>query len=347
MKRKHVKFLILAVAAFVFLGASSFNSDLLAAKNYTIRLAHSNAPDPYKSLEQMWSIVFKGIVESKTGGQVKVEIYPAGQLGGQREIIESTQIGTIEMGSAADAVVSNFNKDTMIFTMPFLFENIDDSYKLWQSAWGEKWANSFRKETGLRIVGVAGYGFRCLTNDVRPIHSPADAKGLKFRVMESPVPLAMIQGLGASAQPISAPELYSALQQGVVDGQENPLTSITSYKYYEVQKYLTLDEHQLGTQITTINERFFQSLPKDIQQIIIEAGQEACFAQMGGCTIINKGTGMEIANKEMKVYAPTAKEREAFKAAMQPPARKVIENAIGKGKVAEAMKAIEEILNNK
>jgi len=343
--KNYSKLLILGLCLFLLLSVT-YVGNVQAAK-YTLKYAHSNAADPYQSIEQMWGVVFKGIVESKTDGDVKVDIYPAGQLGGQRKIIESVQMGTIEIGGVADAVISNFDKTTSILSMPFLFKNIDDSYKLWQSDWGKEWSKEFIDKTGMRIIGIGGYGFRCLTNNVRVIKTPDDAKGLKFRVMESPVPVAMIRGLGASAQPISASELYSALEQGVVDGQENPLTSIVSYKYYEVQKYLTLDRHQLGNELTVINEDVFQSLPAKYQKIIVEAGKEACFAQMGTSTITNKGTGMKLVNEKMNVYSPTPEQLEMFKKAMQPPAKKVIEEEVGKEKVEEAMKAIQKIETEK
>lgn len=290
----------------------------------------------------MWAVPFKSIVEAESNGEIQVDIYPSAQLGGQREIIESVQSGIIEMGSAADAVLSGFDSKALMFSTPYLFNSIDGSNRLWkETEWGQNWSEDFKNNTGVRIVSVAGYGFRHLTNSAREIQTPEDAEGLSFRVMESPVPMAMIEGLGANPQPIPMDEVYSSLDQGVVDGQENPFTSITSYALYEVQPYITLSGHQLGTQFFVINEEFFNSLSEEHQEIILSAAETSTMAALGVSTLHNRGVGPAEAAEQSDIYSPTAEQREAFKNAMQPPALEELYNELGEETVDEVLEAVE------
>lgn len=332
-------FSIVLVLGLVFTGAMVVSYSVQA--EVIIQFAHSNSPNPYQAIEHMWAVPFKNIVESESNGEIQVDIYPSAQLGGQREIAESVQTGIIEMGSASDAVISGFDKNALMFSTPYLFDSIDGSYRLWkETEWGQNWSESFKNKTGLRLLSVVGYGFRHLTNSAREIRSPEDAKGLSFRVMESPVPMAMIEGLGAKPQPIPMDEVYSALDQGVVDGQENPFTSITSYALYEVQPYITLSGHQLGTQMFFISEKLFNSLSDRHKEIIISASEEATMAALGVSTLHNRGVGVEEAATESKIYSPTEKEMAAFKEAMQPLALEELYNELGRDVVDEVIDAV-------
>jgi len=319
--------------------------DVLAGTkaDFTIKLGHASVEGSYTSIEGAFSTVFKGFVETWTGGKIKVEIYPAGQIGSQRELTEATKLGTVEAAFVADAVLSGFCPKSQIFSMPYLFTRHDDSFKLFNSPWGKEFAQDCIKTAGIRILQAAGYGFRNLTNNKRPIKSPNDAVGLKIRVMESPVPVAMIKAVGASPTPISVTELYTALQQGVVDGEENPPIVLTTLKFYEVQKYMTLNKHQLGTAMVIMNEKFYQRLPKDFQAVVDEAADLGAKAWLGLAIIANEGDSLKLLNERMEIYTPTAAEMADFKAKMQPAAEKIIVERLGQEFVTKSLEAVKKL----
>lgn len=336
---------LVLVACTVFLAWSIGIGQAVAGTkaDYVIKFGHTATEGAFTSIEGAFSSVFKGMIEAKTGGRVKVEIYPSGQLGGQRELAESTKLGTIEAAFVSDAVLSGFVPKVMIFSMPYLFTETFESYRLFNSAWGKELAQESIKTTGLRILQAGGFGFRSLTNNKRPIKNPNDAVGLKIRVMESPVPVAMVKGLGANPTPISVTELYTSLQQGVIDGQENPPIVLTAYKLYEVQKYMTLNRHQLGTALVVMNERFYQRLPKEYQAVIDEAADAGVKAWMGLSIIINEGEGLKLLSEKLEIYSPTAAEMNEFKAKMQPPAQKAIAEKVGEDFVKRSLEAIKRV----
>jgi tripartite ATP-independent transporter DctP family solute receptor len=311
--------------------------------DFVIKLGHTATEGAFTSIEGAFSSVFKGIVEAKTGGKVSVEVYPSGQLGGQRELAESAKLGNIEVGFVSDAALSGFVSKAMVFSMPYFFEDTFDPYRLFNSPWGKELNQESIKSANLRILTAGGFGFRSLTNNKRPIRSPADAAGLKIRVMESPVPVAMIKGLGANPTPISITELYTSLQQGVIDGQENPPIVLTTYKLHEVQKYMTLNRHQLGTALVVMNETFYQKLPKAYQAAVDEAADAGAKAWMGLAIIINEGEGLKTVGQKLEIYSPTPAEMSEFKAKMQPMAQKAIAEKVGEEFVKRSMEAVKRL----
>jgi len=217
---------------------------------------------------------FKEIIEEKSGGKIKVELFPNAQLGGEREMAEGVKMGTIQMTTVtSDGALPAWVPETQIFSIPYLFRDREHAYKAMDGELGKILAEKFEKQ-GFKHLGFVELGFRHFTNNKREIKEPADMKGLKIRVQEAPIWFALIESLGATATPIAFNELYSALQQGVVDGQENPLATIRSMKFYEVQKYLTLDAHTYAPGSVLINLQFFNSLPEEYQKLIVEAVDE-------------------------------------------------------------------------
>jgi TRAP-type transport system periplasmic protein len=311
--------------------------------DFTLKFGHTATEGSFTSVEAAFSNVFKSVIETKTGGRVKVELFPAGQIGGQRELNEATKLGSIEASFVADAVLGGFCPKAMLFSMPYLFTHIDDSYKLFNSPWGADFQQDCIKTAGTRVLQIAGFGFRSLTNNRRPLKSSKDVAGLKIRVMESPVPVAMIKGLGASPTPISVTELYTALQQNVVDGEENPPLVLTTYKLFEVQKYMTLNKHQLGTAAVIMNEKFYQRLPKEFQAIVNEAADLGAKAMIGLAIITNEGDALKLLNEKMEIYTPTAAEMADFKSKMQPPAQKIIVERLGEDFVNKSLEAIKKL----
>jgi TRAP-type transport system periplasmic protein len=324
------------VAVFLFAGFS-----LASAAPVEIKLAHADPPDIFTSKKAAGSTIFKQLVEVETGGAVEVKLFPAGQLGGEREVAEGTKLGTIQMGMLSGPL-ANFYKEAQVLDIPYLFSSYPVAWKVLDGWFGKEMAEDCLKKTGMRILAYDQVGFRNFTNSARPIKSPADLKGLKIRVMESPVYIALIKALGGSPTPISWTETYTSLQQKVVDGQENPVTSIKYAKLYEVQKYLTLDGHTYGVSFMLINEKFFQTLPKETQAIIKTHAITACTVARGIDTIDSTLGTQFLKEKGMEIYAPTAKEKAMFREAAQGPIIEYLEKQIGRTWIDKILKAVKE-----
>jgi TRAP-type C4-dicarboxylate transport system substrate-binding protein len=194
----------------------------------------------------------------------------------------------------------------------------------------------------MRILTYSQVGFRNFTNSSRPIKSPADVKGLKIRVMESPVYMTLIRSMGGAPTPVPWPETYTALQQKVVDGQENPISSIKFAKLYEVQKHMTMDGHTFGVSFMLINEKFFQSLPKEYQTIVKNAALTSAVSE-NGIDNLDNSIGLQfLKDKGMEVYTPTAAEKAQFRAVAQPPIIEYLEKQIGRPWIDKVLNAVKQ-----
>lgn len=306
-----------------------------------IKFGHVDPPDVCTSKKGAAGAAFKNLVEAETAGGVEVKVFPAGQLGGERELIEATKLGTIQM-CMVSAAIAGYYKEAQVLDIPYLFASAPIAWRVMDGWFGKEMAEDCLKKTGMRVLAYGETGFRNFTNSVRPIKSPADMKGLKIRVMESPVYINMVKALGAAPTPIAWPETYTALQQKVVDGQENPVSVILSVKFFEVQKYLTLDGHSYGVDFILINDKFFQSLPKETQQILkisaINAGMIGRSIQQ-----LNSALGVsQLKAKGMEVYSPNPAERALFREAAQKPVMEYVEKQIGKTWIDKLMRAVKE-----
>lgn len=244
---------------------------LAAEKQFIIKFATAQPPTSLrtKAIEK-----FKNVVEAKSNNRIRVDIYSSGTLGSERETLEGQKLGTIEM--LIGDQVPNIAPEIGVFTLPYLFRDREHVYSVFDGPIGEKVLKS------LPSKGIHGFsngywenGFRNLTNNKRPIKTPADVKGLKMRVVGQDVYIDFMKALGAL--PVSMPfgEVYTALQLGTVDGQDNPMTNIYQGKIHEVQKHLAVTEHIYSTVQVTASERWWQSLPKDIQSLITQSVGEA------------------------------------------------------------------------
>jgi tripartite ATP-independent transporter DctP family solute receptor len=209
---------------------------------------------------------------NKFPGRIEFQLYPASQLGNEREILEGLRIGTIEMTTSGVAGLADPIYD--IIDMPFLFRDRNHVYTVLDGPIGKEVLEK-NKDQRLVALGFFENGYRHITNNKRPINSPADLRGLKQRVVEHKIYLATMKALGANAVPIPYGELYTSLKTGVVDGQDNPLINIWTAKFFEVQKYLTLSAHVYSNNVVFASRTFWDKLPPDIQQGVREAVQEA------------------------------------------------------------------------
>lgn len=185
---------------------------------------------------------FKEILEAESKGRYEVNLFASSQLGDDTKMMTSLRAGTLEMTCPSTAPIAGLDKKWMVFDLPFLFPDEEVADKVLDGPFGQQYLTSLADHG---IIGMAFWenGFRQLTNNVHEIKTPADLKGLKIRTMENPVHLATFRGMGANPTPMPFGELFSALQQKTIDGQENPSTSNFLQKFYEVQKFSTLSNH--------------------------------------------------------------------------------------------------------
>lgn len=307
-----------------------------------IKYGHGGPPDPLSLPEQSGAVVFKDYVEARSGGRLKVEIYPACQLGSEREMLEGVQLGTIEMVNTSEGAVAGFYPDILATAIPYAFKNRRIAWEVLEGPFGQKLREDIRKATGMRVLTFSDNGFRNFTNDVRPIHSPEDLKGLKIRTMENPAHMKLVEALGAIPTPIAWAECYNALQMGTVDGQENPVSLIVAKRFYEVQKYVTLDGHIFSIDFIWINEDFYQSLSPDLQQIVKDGAVMSSLVQRG-MKLLTNTLGVDLLKEEgMEVYTPTAEELEKFKKAAQEPVLKWLKTEVNPDFLDEFLNAIKK-----
>jgi tripartite ATP-independent transporter DctP family solute receptor len=218
---------------------------------------------------------FASLVEEGTNGEVVIKVYGGGQLGkGERELLEGLQLGTIDLAVTATGPVSNFSEDMGVVDLPFLFTGNEHVDKVLDGPIGRSLLDGLEKAD---IKGLAFFenGFRNFTNSKRSLRKPEDFKGLKFRTMENPVHLASVRQLGAQAVPMSWGEVYTSLQTGVIDGQENPVAIVFAFKLSEVQKYLSLTGHFYSPAPLSMSLRKFKGLKPEHQKVILDAALKA------------------------------------------------------------------------
>ncbi len=332
----------LSICLVVLAGLCVFGVPSAPAAQFEIRLAHNDPPDIYTSRKAAGSTVFKTMVEAETGGAVKVNLFPAGQLGAEREIVEAAKLGSLQIGMASGAF-GGFCKEAQVFDIPYLFPSLLVAYKVLDGPFGKELADECLKKTGMRTLTYAQVGFRNFTNSTRVIKSPADVKGLKFRVMDTPVYMSLVRSMGGAPTPIPWTETYTALQQKVVDGQENPISSIKFAKLYEVQKYMTMDGHTFGVSFMLINDKFFQSLPKEYQVILKNAALTSAVSE-NGIDNLDNSVGLQfLKDKGMEVYSPTPAEKAQFKAVAQPAVIEYLEKQIGRPWIDKALNAVKQV----
>jgi tripartite ATP-independent transporter DctP family solute receptor len=242
-----------------------------AATEYTIKVG-SIVSDTHPDMVVMKS-TFVPYVEGKSGGRIKVELYPNGQLGGDRELTESVQMGTLQIALPATSVLAGFDKRYQVLDLPFLFTTREAAFEALDGELGAK-LNSLLPAKGFGCLGYIENGFRHITNNKKPVTQPDDLKGVKLRTMENAMHIAFFKRLGANPTPMSFGELYTALQQGTVDGQENPFTLIYESKFYEVQKYVSATGHVFSVVMLLSNKKFMDSLPDDLRKIVTDAAAE-------------------------------------------------------------------------
>lgn len=254
------RMLLAAPIAFA-IGLTAFGA---AAQNVTMRLGHELPLDSptHRALE-----TFAANVKSASDGRIDIKLFGAAVLGPDRAISEQVRLGGIDMAALGINVQAPLSEDFTIEELPYAWDNYAQLAAAFEGDLGRIFSEKFTA-LGARPISFFPFGFRHLTNNVRPVRTPDDLKGMKLRMAEVPIRMDTFQTLGAQPVPIAFPELFTALQQGTVDGQENPLFIIKGSRFFEVQKYLSLTRHIGTTYFLVINEAKFQSLPEDVRTIL-------------------------------------------------------------------------------
>jgi len=313
-----------------------FTSFILIGQSWaapiTIKFATGMPPDEEEGLHR-GAVIYKKIVEQMSGGRLKVDIYPSNQLGKEREQFEGVKLGTIEMSWIAEGPVAGFFPEIMVLGIPYLYSNEAVAFRSLDGPFGKALMEEMRKKTGVRCLGNGENGFRHFSTRNKAIKSVDDMKGLKIRVMESPVYMALVRSLGASPVPISWGEVYMALQQGVVDGWEAPISLIESMKFNEITKNIILDGHIYSFLPLIISDKFFLSLTPDLQRLLVDATTMVLAVQRGQ-NVRNVYNGIKsLQGKGMEIYTPTEKELQVFRERSQKPVIEFVEKTFAEKKI--------------
>ena len=265
MKRLAMLSLVMVLAAALAVPGSA-----LAEQTLKIGLG-----DPIDSDQGVLALRFKAIVEASSGGKYKVDLFPAGQLGDEQKMVKDARRGSIDGAVVAVNNITPFAKSVGILTLPYLMQSFDDAVKATTGELGDKWRAVLIKEAGVRPLGWSYSNFRVLTNSKKPVKNLAHLKGLKIRVPKNPIMIETWKALGAEPIPMAWPETFTALQQRVVDGQDNPHITNYTMKFYEVQSYSSECHYLFSLQPLVMGEAFFNSLSPEDQALFTRAGIEA------------------------------------------------------------------------
>ncbi len=316
-------------------------SAMPAHAQVTIKYGHYQ-PGRMDQPKHAAAMAFKSYVEGATGGEVTVEIYPAGQLGNEATVMEGLQLGTVEMAVVHDGGIAGTYAPIEVFSLPYAFPNQKVAWDVFDGSFGDAFAEQMLGETQIRMLGIADNGLRHFTNSQRPIQAPADLQGLRMRVQPSQVYVRLMESLGASATAIAWGELPTALAQGTVDGQENGVTNILAASLFESQNQVTLDGHVYSIHAYMVSDLFWQQLSEE-QQAIVETGVDIAVGIHRGMTAAqDMNAGSILADKGMTVTTLTPAEVAAFREIAQPAVRTYLEEQHGAELVADLVAAIEE-----
>jgi tripartite ATP-independent transporter DctP family solute receptor len=298
----------------------------MPAAKMTIKFGHVAPPFHGQSVG---IDAFAKYVEEKTNGEIVVQTFPMGQLGSERSMAEQVQMGTLEMASITTAVMQNYVPQAAVLDLPFIWPSREVAYAVLDDPRFQEKYFSYLPAKGFIGIGWTENEFRDINNTKRPIHTPEDLKGLKIRVINSPIYMDTFKALGASPVGIPFPELYNSLQQGVIDAQENPLYTSILIKATEVAKYVTLSQHALTECIQIVNPDFWKRLTPAQQQIFrdaaklaIKVNRESTAAALKKLPKLGISIDDYCRQNKVEVVTLTDAQRQAFHKAVQPVLKK-------------------------
>ena len=296
-----------------------------------IKLHNLNKDDPFDNPTGAMATVFKSLVEAGSNGGITVQTFPNGQLGKDNEVLEQVKTGVVESGIFSTGGFAAGYPLIGVLDVPFAFPTISATYPVFDGPFGQKLAADIKKKTGMTVLGFGDSGgFFHITNNKKPITTPADMQGLKIRTMGLDTHKAIIQSLGGQPTALAWAEVYTALQTGVADGQMNPIPIIAFAKLQEVQKFLTLTGHLFAPYVWVVSTKFWDSLTAEEKKVVTSSAKSAIVARRGiGRVIEASPKGMAALSKTMKVNSLTDEQKMAFRDKSMPEVTKIINQKFG------------------
>ncbi len=312
----------------------------VSAAEFTMRLA-GTTPKAEQNFAYAPFEILAQEVEARSGGRIKVELYPGGQLGGIESIVNQISDGTIQGGDPSDGHLATSFPEIQVFGIPYLFVSRDVAWDVLDGPFGQKMREMMIKKTGMRpLFWSENGGFRHYTSSKREMKSVADMVGLKMRTMNHPLHMEIAASLGMSPTPIAWTEVYTSLQTGVVDGQENSIPTFLVPKLYEVQKFMILDGHVYALTTMSVNEAWYQSLPDDLKHAVDQSARIALTANRG-LSVSNEMVGRAyLESQGVKIYDPSPADKKAFRERAQPKAIAWLKGQIDPALVDEMIAAV-------
>lgn len=296
MKRRYTLATFAAIAAFTAcLPLAQAQNKAVIKLGWTT----SDGPqDPYA----VGARAFKSAVERESRGTVEVQFFPNRQLGDERQMLEGMRFGTVDAGIITNAVIAQIEPAFQVNDLPFLFANEAQAHKVLDGPVGTELAKRLATK-GIVVLGYMEGGFRNMVNNKRPVSTPADVQGVKYRVMQNPMFIDMFNSLGGSAVPMAWGEAFTAVQQGTIDGLEMPLAVVEGSKYYEVTKFLSLTNHTYSMNGLVISKRALDKLSPEQRKVVLAAGKSATAIQRQVAAADVKKILVSLEQKGMKVNA--------------------------------------------
>lgn len=264
--------LFVALTVVLFSVGASGQGEAGEEETITIRAGHVNPPG--EPAHEAWNL-FEERMEERLGDRVDVQIFPQGQLGGERDLIEQVQVGTLDMTAPSAGPLANYNEEILVLNLPYIFSTEEEMYQVLDGDIGDRLIESTMEEANILILDWWSTGVRHMFTENTPIREPADMRGMKVRVMENPIFIDSFEALGAQPTPLPYPDVYEALQTGVVAAAENDSSGYRTMNFFEPAPYYSLTSHLIITKPLLINPDFYNGLPDDVRTVLDEVVDEA------------------------------------------------------------------------
>ena len=279
-------------------------------------------------------------LERLSGGKHRAKLFLHGQLGSEQDTVNEAALGTLDMSLLAINNITPFSPTVGIFTLPYVILSLDDAVKLTQGPVGQELVENTIRDAKVRIIGWTYTGFRVLTNSKKPVRTVADLEGLVIRVPKNEIMLDTYKSWGINATPMAWSETFTALQQQVVDGQDNPYLTVHSMKFYEVQKYITNIRYIFSIEPLIVSEAIFQDLDEETQQMLVEAGKAATMHSAEHLRKSEAAIREDLIARGMEIVDPADGEKEFIERATQAVWPKFYDSIGGKEKLDRVLEML-------
>ncbi|MGO1566562.1 MAG: TRAP transporter substrate-binding protein [Brachybacterium sp.] len=305
---------------------------------FTLVAAHATSTDHFMHRS---FLLFQEEIQERSDGRIQMKVFPNGVFGGDRELTEAMQLNTLHLAAPSSSPVAAFSPDMNVWDIPYLFESREQAYTVLDGSFGQRLLDQL---TDVRIKGL-GYwenGYRNLSHNTDGIAGPEDMAGIKLRTLENQTQIRAWNATGASATPMAFTEVYTGLQQGTIDAQENPLALIVTQRFYEVQAQVVLSEHVYTPSPLIMSQRFYDELPSELQREVEEAAQASVEYCREQSVLDDESSRQIIEDADTEVVELAQEGRDAFREIMRPVAEEYVESIVSTGTLDELQAAIEE-----